>query len=103
MNADALSRCPQVTAPMCGIAQDEIQVTVVSTETDVSNLLKKGPVSPAGEQWEHYGAKQQKDQGLKEMNEGGVLQNNLLRAKKLSAQELPGTTVFHVGWYVLLC
>ena len=105
-SANTLSRCPQEPAPLCGVAQDETQVAVVSTkdaDTDISDLLQANPVPLGEERREHYGAEQRKDPGLKEMIDflqDGALPGDPQRAKKVSAQESLFALVDSVLYFV---
>ena len=102
-SADALSRCPQGPAPLRGIAQDETQVAVVNSGTDISDLLQEGPASLEGEQQAHYGAEQQKDPSLKEIIDflqDGTLPEDSSRARKLSAQESLFALVGGILYYI---
>ena len=102
-SADALSRHPQGPAPQHGIAQDETQVAVVSTDTDLSTLLRESPLLLGKEQQGSYGTEQRKDSSLVEMTDflqNGVLPEDSNRAKKLAAQESLFALIDGILYYV---
>ena len=94
--ADALSRSPHNPAPVEGLAESEVQVAQVASQTtstapdvDVSSLLESEPMEDELELCPTMAAEQQKDSDLKCMIvflEEGKLPTDEKLARKISAQ-----------------
>ena len=85
-NADALSRCPQATAPQEGIAQGEVQVAQVSA-TDLRSLLSAPPCQ--GLETDSFAQEQRKDPNLDVLAvflETGKLPQEEDQARKVALQ-----------------
>ena len=65
--ADALSRCPQEPAPLCGIAQGETQVAAVCSHPTITDLLQEDSSNlRQGVNGDNYAEEQRKDPTLLE-------------------------------------
>ena len=102
--ADALSRCPQEPAPLCGIAQGETQVAAVCPHPTITDLLQEDSFNlRQGVNGDIYGEEQRKDPTLLETImylQDGTLPEDSNRARRLAAQESVFVLLDGILYYV---
>ena len=100
LNADTLSRQPYSPAPKEGVAEGEIQVCAVSSETDIESLLRMDPETVMSID---FSREQKKDPQVCEIIcflENGEIPTEEKRAKKVVLQQTLFAIVNKILYYV---